>query len=102
MLYRFLECLYFYDKPIVEVFYQRDGEPKRRKIIYKSEFRKFKTMDDLLRSTGLLLPQKYMIKRGTYQYFPWNSVLILDTCEVLCNGKPLVQIKMKKIYGAKK
>jgi hypothetical protein len=101
MLYRFLECFFFYNKPIVEVFYQRIGEPKGSKIIYTSEFYTFKTMDDLFRSTGLLLPQKYMIKRGTHQYFPWNSVLILDTCELISNGKPFVQIKMKKIYGAK-
>jgi hypothetical protein len=102
MLYKFLQCLFFYDKPIVEVFYQREKEPRTRKIIYRSVFRKVKNMDDLFRSTGLLLPQKYMIKRGSHQYFPWNSVLILDNCEIISNGKTLVQIKMKKIYGAKK
>lgn len=101
MLYRFLECFFFYDKPIVEVFYQRIGAPKGSKIIYTSEFHTFKTMDDLFRSTGLLLPQKYSIKRGKIMYFPWNSVLILDTCEIISNGNTLSKIKMKKIYGAK-
>jgi hypothetical protein len=100
MFYRLLECLFFFNKPIVEIYCYSASTQTVSKIIYQSEFEKLKSMDDLFRAADIYLPKKYSVKWNLLVYNPWSPVTILDHCEIVTD-KILFYIQMKKIYGGK-
>jgi hypothetical protein len=97
LLNHFLKCFFFYDKPVVEVKWN-DKKGMKTKVIYNSQFKRFKTMDDLIRYLDIPVYQKYIIKYKTTMINPWDRVSIYKDFEVV-NGEKRIQIKMKKLYG---
>ena len=97
LLNHFLKCFFFYDKPVVEVRWN-DKKAMKTKVIYNSQFKRFKTMDDLIRYLDIQVYQKYIIKYKTTMINPWDRVSIYKDFEVI-NGEKRIQIKMKKLYG---
>lgn len=98
MLYYFLRCIFFYDKPFVEVIWT--GENKTtKKIIYTSQFRTLKTMDDLVRFMDIPIYQKYSILKEFEVVHPWDPARIYSEVEVVCISKKRFNIKMKRLYG---
>jgi hypothetical protein len=97
LLNHFLKCFFFYDKPVVEVKWN-DKKGMKTKVIYNSQFKRFKTMDDLIRYLDIPVYQKYIIKYKTTMINPWDRISIYKDFEVV-NGEKRFQIKMKKLYG---
>ena len=98
LLNHFLKCFFFYDKPVVEVKWN-DKKGMKTKVIYNSQFKRFKTMDDLIRYLDIPVYQKYIIKYKTTMINPWDRVSIYKDFEVV-NGEKRIQVKMKKLYGS--
>jgi len=96
-LNHFLKCFFFYDKPVVEVKWN-DKKGMKTKVIYNSQFKRFKTMDDLIRYLDIQVYQKYVIKYKSTMINPWDRISIYKDFEVI-NGEKRFQIKMKKLYG---
>ena len=97
LLNHFLKCFFFYDKPVVEVKWN-DKKGMKTKVIYNSQFKRFKTMEDLIRYLDIPVYQKYIIKYKTTMINPWDRISIYKDFEVV-NGEKRFQIKMKKLYG---
>ena len=94
----FLKCFYFYDKPVVEVRWKYEKGMKT-KVIYTSQFKRFKTMDDLIRYLDIPIYQKYIIQYKTTMINPWDRVTIYKEFEVIY-GVKRIKFNMKKLYGS--
>jgi hypothetical protein len=101
MFYRLLRCIFFYDKPFLEVTWTDDKKTKKV-IIYTSEFKRLKTMDDLFRFVEMPIYQKkYTIISEFRVIYPWQSIIIFNDMDIAVNNTKQFHFKMKPLYGNK-
>jgi len=98
MFYSLLRCMFFYDKPFVEVTWTDDTKTKTV-VVYTSEFKRFKTMDDLFRFAEMPVYQKYTIISEFRVIHPWDTIIIYNELEIAVNNKKQFHVKMKRLYG---
>jgi len=98
MFYSLLRCMFFYDKPFVEVTWTDDTKTKKV-IIYTSEFKRLKSMDDLFRFAEMPVYQKYTIISEFHVVHPWEPIIIYNDMEIAVNNKKQFHVKMKRLYG---
>ena len=98
MFYRLLRCIFFYDKPIIEITWTDELKTKTI-IIYNSQYKRLKSMDDLFRLAGIPLYQKYTIISEFHVIHPWEKIRIINDIEIAVNNKKQFHVKMKRLYG---
>lgn len=99
MFYKLLRCIFFYDKPFLEITWF-DGNTTKTKVMYSSEFKLIKTMDDLLRFAEMPLYLKYTILTELAVVHPWESVRIISKAEIVFTNKRRIHLRMKRLYGS--
>ena len=99
MLYRLLRCIFFYDKPFLEVTWTDETKTKTI-IIYTSEFKRLKSMDDLFRIAKIPVYQKYTIISEFKVIHPWDPIRIYNEIEIVINNRKQFTVKMKRLYSS--
>ena len=98
MFYRLLRCMFFYDKPILEITWTNESKTKTI-IIYNNQFKRLKSMNDLFRYSKIPVYQKYTIVNEFRIINPWEPIIFFKELEIVVNNKKQFHVKMKRLYG---